>query len=781
MKLPLEWLHALVNDLPEVDELVDTLVGIGLEVDNVSTPLGAPTKVIVADILKVQPIDGSDHLVLASVDAGGRGLSVVCGAPNARPGLRTALALPEALLLDGTLRVSAREVGGQLSEGVLCSPKELGVYDYAGGLIEFGNDIPVGSNLSELWPAENLIEFELTPNRGDALSALGIARDLSAKLDLHLNHPTNGIQISDPRIPDELSLRIEDAVGCPRFTLQQIDGLKVSPSPLWLQRRLAALGLRPRNNVVDVTNFVTFELGQPSHAYDRNVLGDDTLIVRRAREDEQFTALNEKEIVLTEDDLVITTPEGDITRVIGLAGVIGGLDDSVHATTTSVALEVAHFDPVTVRKTARRHGLVTDAHYRFERGVDPNIPAVANARAAQLIAELSGGKLHPGLTEIGTDIVPTSVEFRPSRVYFLMDFDVSLNNQRSYLERLGCTVDENQDDIWTVTPPSWRFDISIEEDVIVEVARLHGYDKIGETIPSMRFVPEPADPTHRALRWYLAHSGFQEALSYSFTGPDEIARSRAPKPSVSLLNPQGVERSLLRTALYPALLSSAEANHGAESLALFEIGRVFKDQEEEHLAFLLSGVWQETRWKTNESVKLDFFVVKGLLERLASGGNSELELVSITVDHLHPGVAALVMWNGREVGTVGRIHPEVAKAYGLDEVFVAELSLPLEPKRLVYEDFGRQPHAERDLAVIVPTGVPYADLAKLVTEACGPSIETVEPFDLYQGEQVPEGFKSLALRFRFRHADRSLTDQEVDEYMSNVIATVKSTGYKLRE
>lgn len=781
MKLPLEWLNELVNDLPEVDVLVETLIGIGLEVDNVSSLPGAPKNVIVADILKTQPIPGSDHLVVATVDDGRGGLSVVCGAPNARPGLRTALALPGAVLSNGNLKVIPREVGGKLSEGVLCSPKELGLYDYSGGLIEFWEDLPVGADLSKSWPSESLIEFELTPNRADAFSALGVARDLSAKLNLELKHPASGIEISDVGVADELSLQVEDVTACPRFTLQQIDGVEVRPSPLWLQRRLTALGLRPRNNVVDVTNFVTFELGQPSHAYDRNLLGDDTIIVRKASEGERFTALNESEIVLTENDLVITTPNGDNTRVIGLAGVIGGLNDSVHATTTSVALEVAHFDPVTVRKTARRHGLVTDAHYRFERGVDPNIPPVANARAAQLIAQLSGARIHPGLTQVGTDFVPTGVEFRPSRVHFLMDFNVPRNIQREYLEKLGCVIQENQDDLWTVTPPSWRFDISIEEDVIEEVARLYGYDKLGESIPSMRFVPESADLTHRALRLSFAHSGFQETLSYSFTGPDEVSRSRAPEASVNLLNPQGVERSLLRTALYPALLASAEANRSVQSLALFEIGRVFREKEEEHLAFLMSGIWQETSWKASESRKLDVFVIKGVLERLASVRNSDLELISTTVDHLHPGVAATVMWNGREVGTVGQIHPEVSKAYGLEEVFVAELTLPLEAKRLVYEDFSRQPHAERDLAVIVPIDVPYSTIAALVSGPAGEFLETLEPFDLYQGKQVPDGFKSLALRFRFRHADRSLNDREVDEYMDNVMDTIKGAGYELRE
>ncbi|MDE0527723.1 MAG: phenylalanine--tRNA ligase subunit beta [Truepera sp.] len=779
MRVPVDWLRSFFDELPPLDRLVEVLVGLGLEVEAVHELPGPPNRVVVADIVSVRPVAGSDQLVMASVDDGAGGRSVVCGAPNTRPGLRTALALPGASLSEGGLEVGLREVLGQRSDGVLCSPRELGLFDYAAGLIEFGADVAVGAELADLWPAEQVIELELTPNRGDACSLLGVARDLSAKLDRPFIYPAVARQRSEPEIGDGLGLRIEDARGCPRFTLQRIDDVEVRPSPLWLQRRLAALGLRPRNSIVDVTNFVTFELGQPSHAYDREVLGDETLVVRRARAGERITALNEQELVFTDEDLVIATPDRGDTRVIGVAGVIGGLDDSVRDSTSQLALEVAHFDPVTVRKTARRHDLVTDAHYRFERGVDPNLPPVASARASQLIAEIAGGRVHPGLSEFGGDRDPASIEFRPSRVHFLIDFEVPLPEQRRYLEALGCTVAERSADAWTVTAPTWRFDLAIEEDIVEEVARLHGYDKIGETIPIMRFVPQPGDPTHRTLRIILASSGFQETLSYSFTGSEEIARSRAPAARVELLNPQGVERSVLRTALYPGLLAAAEVNRGTSSLALFEIGRVFGAEEEEHLALLLSGDWQEAGWRPAQP--LDFFLVKGLLERLASFANADIELVAATPEHLHPGVAASVCWNGREVGTVGRLHPEVASAYGLDVAFVAELLLPLEPKRLAFEAFSRQPHVERDLAVVVPSALPFATLRRLVADSAGTHLENLEPFDLYRGSQVPAGHKSLALRLRFRRSDRSLTDEEVDGYMGNIISAVRGAGYDIRE
>ena len=807
MRLPLDWLQTFFEaPLPEVDRLVELLDGLGLAVELVEEMPAAPADVVVAEVRSVAPIEGSDHLLNVVAFDGRQDVQVVCGAPNTRVGMRSALALPGATLPGIGLQVAEREVLGVASRGVLASPKELGVYDAAGGLITFGSDVEPGTVLRRVWPATTVVELELTPNRADAFSLLGVARDLAAKLGVPLLHPAHGLDTGDASLDDGLELEIDDPVGSPRFTLRAIEGVRVAPSPVWLQRRLAALGLRPRNNVVDVTNYVTFELGQPSHAYDRRVLGTTAgagsgavavadaqgqasgangparpgvLQVRRARPGEQVTLLNEETIDLDPEDLVIATPGPDgESRAVGLAGVMGGLHDSVVADTTDVALEVATFEPVTVRRTARRHKLVTDARIRFERGVDPNMQPWASARAAGLIQELAGGRVHPGISAVGADVTRAPITFRPSRVHFLFDFDVPTNQQRRYLEALGCDVDESGADEWRVTPPSWRFDMSIEEDVVEEVGRLHGYEHIGLTVPAMPFVPPAADPTHRALRARLAAMGLQETMTYVFTGESELARAAAPAPAVRLTDPQGVERSVLRTALYPGLLAAANLNRFADALALFEVGHVFLDQEEERLALLLRGPRTVGVWRDGQPT--DFFVLKGILEQLAALDRAEVEVAPAPQAYLHPGVSARVRWNGDDVGFAGRLHPEVAARYDLPETYLAELRLPLAGRRIRFDEIARQPHAERDLAVIAPETVTYAELDALCRAAAGDRLVMLAPFDVYQGEQLPEGMRSVALRFRFRHPERALTDGEVDDVMGNIIRAVRSAGYDIR-
>ena len=781
MRVPHGWLAEFLGDaLPAVGRTVELLDGLGLAVETVHELPAAPSGVVVADIVEVDPIAGSDHLVRAVATDGARRVQVVCGAPNTRVGLRSALALPGAALPGAGFTVEERDVLGVASQGVLASPRELGLFDYAGGLIAFAADAPLGASLDELWPRETVIELELTPNRGDAFSMLGVARDLAAKLGVPLGMPPAGAEPGDPEADDGLTLDIADPAACPRFTLRLIEGVQVGPSPVWLQRRLAALGLRPRNNVVDVTNYVTFELGQPSHAYDRRVLEGGVLEVRRAHGGESVTLLDEQTYTLDGEDLVIATPSGaGGSRAVGLAGVMGGLHDSVVADTADVALEVAHFEPVAVRKAAKRHRLSTDAHYRFERGVDPNLPPAASARAAGLIAELAGGRVHPGITARGDDIERPAIAFRPARVGYLTALEVPLREQRGALQALGCEIQDEAEGAWRVRPPSWRFDLSIEEDLIEEVARLHGYEHLGVSVPAMHFVPPVDDPTHRRLKEALAAMGLQETLNYVFTGPDELARAAAPRASVTLSNPQGVERSVLRSALFPGLLTSAALNRSAPSLALFEVGHVFlPDGEEERLAVLWRGPWARGIWR--EDRPLDFFVAKGVLEGLAAQVGAELRCEPGDVPFLHPGASARVLWQDRDVGVLGRLHPEVASRFELDEVYLAELRLPLPARRIQYHDVVRQPYAERDLAVVAPSRAAYAELAALVRAAAGAELESVEPFDVYEGEQVGPGLRSVALRLRFRRPDRALTDDEVDEHMGNVMSAVRDAGYDIR-
>ena len=788
MNVPLSWLEEFLPELPgklderggeRLDTLTNLLNSIGLAVERTFELPAPPEGVVVVRVESVSKVENSDHLLHAEVTDGTKHYSVVTGAPNTEVGLLTALAKPGTALPGAGFTVSVREMAGVQSEGVLCSPRELGLYDYGGGLIVFGEDAPVGTELAELWPAETVLELELTPNRADAFSMLGVARDLAAKLDLELKHPARALDAGDASEDDGLRVEVRDDAACPRFTLRLIEGVTVKPSPLWLQRRLASLGLRPRNNIVDVTNYVTFELGQPSHAYDRADLTDGTIVVRRARVGETLRALNEEVLEFSADDLLITTPDGNGTQPIGVAGVIGGLHHSVKPSTQNVVLEVAHFDPVTIRKAAKRLGLSTDAHYRFERGVDPNLPPLASARAAHLIAELGGGTLHPGLTEVGGDVPLKEVVFRPARVAFLMALDIPLGEQRTYLERLGCEVNILSEDEWRVTIPSWRFDLSIEEDLIEEVSRLYGYDHIPETIPAMHFVPEQKDDIQRNLRSLLVGLGLQETITYIFSSDAELGRAAAPEAEVRLLNPQGIERSVLRTALYPGLLAAARTNRAAERLALFEVGRVFGEEERERLTLLVRGPWISGGWLRGQET--DFFTFKGVLEKLAELMGTAVSLEPERHPALHPGVSAAVYWNAQKVGFAGRVHPEVAAHYDLPETYVAELDLPLVASGITFRDPPRQPFAERDLAVVAPQEVSYQQLADLARQAGGERLETLAPFDVYEGDPVPKGSRSVALRLRFRHPERALRDEEVDGYMANIISAFAGERYTIRE
>ena len=780
MRVPYGALTELVDGLPPVAETADLLAGLGLGVEGIETVPGAPTGVRVVAVVAVTPVSGA--LQRVEIDDAGQRRTVACAAPNVRVGMRAAYAPPGARLPGGHGVLEVREVGGVRSEGMLCSPRELGIFDHAAGLLALGDDAPVGADLGELWPGDDVIELEITPNRADAFSLLGVARDLAAKLGSTLRHPAAGLEaaVGDPAIDDGLEVRVADPAGCPRFSLRRVDGVRVGPSPVSLQRRLALLGLRPRNVVVDVTNLVTFELGQPSHAYDLDALTGGVLEVRRAAPGEPLVTLNDDALLLDPEDLVIATPDPERgSRAIGLAGVIGGRDDSVRDATTSVAVEVASFEPIGVRRTGKRHKLVTDARIRFERGVDPALPLAANARVTALLAAWAGGRPHPGVTWVGEPPpAAPAIAFRPSQVGFLMAVEVPPAEQRRHLERLGCEVAADAEDLWRVAPPSWRADLALEVDLIEEVARLHGYEHIGTSVPQIAFVPPPTDPTHWRLRERLVGAGMVEAIGYVFTGDEDLARARVSAAHVRLSEPQGVERAVLRTSLLPGLLAVARLNRDATRLALFEVGHVFLEREEERLGLLWRGHGAASGWRPAR--EHDVYAAKGALEALAEGLGTVLELRPAPFTDLHPGVSAEVLWDGAAVGRFGRLHPEVAAAWGCGDVVVAEIRLPLGTRPPRLRELPRQPFAERDLAVVLPLDVSYRDLRERCARAAGERLVELFAFDVYQGPQVDAGHKSVALRFRFRHASRALTDAEVDADMAQVMAALRAAGYAWR-
>ncbi len=800
MNVPYSWLIELLPELParigndpHALEPIMAMLGTGIE-EIIDAP--APPDGVVFGLVLEENTVPDTHLKVLKIDVGdGVPKTVVTGAPNAMAGVGVAVAVPGTQLAafqsvdtdgQGTV-VGIRTIQGIESWGMACSPKELGIGDYGGGLLEFPvTDAKPGTPLSELWPTDHVLDIEVTPNRADALSVLGIARDIAAYLKLELKLPSRGLESEhDANFP--VRLEITDS-HCDRFVTRMAKGVKVGPSPAWLQRRVVNGGMRAINNLVDASNYVMLELGQPTAAYDARDLPESAILVRAALNGESVVSLDDQTRELSSKDLVITTPVNGEFRVIGVAGVIGAAYSAISNATTDMILESAHFDAVRLRLTARRLGLATDAVYRYERGVDPNLCAWAADRYMELVQQTGGGEVVPGHRDAGGEKARVTVQFSPSHANDYLGTGYEAADMKAALERLGFVLENASGEVWTVHSPTWRINMDLEEDLIEEVARILGYDAIPETLPSFTVNPlakatdAPMRVT-RAVKDAFVGLGFQEIVSYSFTHPGEAASARVPEPVLELRNPQSSERTHLRTQLVSSLLNAARVNRGVESLQLFEVGRVFPslDLEEERLGLLMSGPIAPKSW--TDGVQGGFFAFKGLLESAAAklGDALEVRVLEQPPTYLHPGIAGEIVWNGVSVGVIGALHPQVASDLELPQTFVAELRLPLPTHEWTFLDPSRQPSALRDLAIIAPRSVPYSRLEKLARDAAGLLLEGVEPFDVYEGKPIPEGSRSVAIHLSFRAPGRTLTDAEVDAAMQSVIASVRSEGLEIRE
>jgi len=783
MRVPFSWLKAYVPELESPEVLEERLAGLGFETDRMERVFRIPKGVVFARVLEAHPIPGT-RLKRLVLEAGGA-VEVVSGAENARKGIGVALALPGTELPG--LKVGERVIQGVRSFGMALSPKELGVGEYGGGLLEFPQDaLPPGAPLAEAWPEEVVLDLEVTPNRPDALGLLGLARDLHA-LGYALVEPEAALKAE--AIPLPFGLRVEDPGGAPHFTLGYAFGLKVAPSPLWMQRALFAAGMRPINNVVDITNYVMLERAQPMHAFDLRFIGE-RILVRRAREGERLRTLDGVERLLHPEDLVIAGWRGKESFPLGLAGVMGGAESEVREDTEAIALEVACFDPVAIRKTARRHGLRTEASHRFERGVDPLGQVPAQRRALGLLQALAGARVAEALLEEGSPEPPRPIPFRPDYANRLLGTRYPEEEQLSALRKLGCRVEGEGP--YLVTPPSHRLDLRLEEDLVEEVARIQGYETIPLALPA--FFPAPDNrgveaPYRKAerLREHLAGLGFQEVYTYSFADPEEAPLFRLPPFPLRLRNPLAPERAALRTHLFPGLLKVLRENLALdrpERALLFEVGRVYgagegRVEEETHLAGLLFGEGLGLPWQ-GEGLS-GFFLLKGYLEALFRRLGLDFRVEAHPYPFLHPGVSGRAWVEGEARGFLGELHPEIARALELPPVWLFELTLPFPERPFAFRDPSRYPLALRDLAVVVPEATPYGEVEGVLREAAGPYLEELALFDLYQGPPLPEGRKSLAFHLRFRHPERTLRDEEVDEAVARMVAALRGRGWGIRE
>jgi phenylalanyl-tRNA synthetase beta chain len=802
MKVTLNWLREFVPIELSLDRLAERLALAGLEVEGISEQGAEPVQI--AQIVRIDPHPHADHLVVCHVTTGGETMPVVCGAPNMKVGDKVALA-PDGTILPGGKRVEQVEIRGQLSCGMLCSEAELGLSADHSGLLILSASAPLGEALfAFLGVLDTILEVALTPNRGDCLSVLGLAREIAALTGVPLHAPQPRVRERGVAITEHARVTILDPDLCPRYAARVVTGVQSAPSPVWMRWRLEAVGIRSLNNLVDVTNYVMIERGQPLHAFDLAALSGAEIIVRRARDLTTLTTLDGQERPLVPDDLLIC----DRDRGVAMAGVMGGGNSEVREHTTAVLLESAYFIPETVRRTARRLGLRSEAAYRFERGVDPQGTVLALHRAAALLVELAGGKVSRGVIDVCPQpLTPTEISLRAQRVTSFLGAAVEKKEIAQHLRTLGMVVKGERRNGWRVTVPSYRADLTQEVDLIEEIARLRGYDTIPTLLPRSEVQEKARDHegswSRRARACLFAH-GLAEMVHMSFTSAqlNTVFPGLVPAASaVSIINPLSAEDAEMRMSLLSNLMRTLQRNirQGESGVATFELGKVFwnegngasmmeQKRERLSLAGVLYGRWPATG-VGHERQPIDFATLKGTLEALWQELHFEEEVRwtrASEVSFLHPGKAAVLSINGKTLGIAGALHPTISPEFDCTESpWVFELDFPtvLHYVRAVsrYQPLPRFPVVVRDLAVVVDEDLTVQVISDAVKALQHPLIAEVQLFDLYRGTPIPLHKKSLAYSIAYRAVDRTLTATEVNALHAQVVEhLVRTLGLEVR-
>ncbi len=799
MRTTLRWLRDFV-DLPtdDPDEIGLVFDNLGFAVEETATVEPPFSGVVVGRVTAIRPHPDADSIRLATVDTGGYEVEVVCGAWNFDEGAVIAFSPPGATLRDpngNPFQVGERAIRGVNSPGMICSLRELGLGQDHSGILVLDDDAPVGADFASLLPYPDVMfDVEVNPNRPDAMSTLGLARELAAHYRVPLREPE--ISFAEAGSPTEVTVTLEDPAGCPRFTAREVRGLTVGPSPLWMRIRLEACGVRSISNVVDVSNYVMLELGHPNHVFDRHRLGA-SIVVRRAKGGETIETLDGVTRELHPDDIVVT----DGTTPVGIGGVMGGGDSEVADDTTDVVIEAAYFDPPSVLLTAKRHGLHTEASSRFQRGMDPNNAERANRRVAQLLEQLAGGTAAPGAVDAYPErLEPWQVELPLAEIERVMGRAFRRDEVATMLERLGFAV--GGDDPLTVTVPTRRPDVSRPVDLVEDVARLHGYDNFGDKV-SVGYgggLP-PREQRLRKLRHVMVGAGYAEAQTFSFIGQADLDALALPaddprRRGIVVVKPLRDEEGVMRTTLLPGLLKAAanNLNRRVADVALFETGKVFIPEPDavnpelphqpDALGWVMAGP-QGGGWQ-DQPREPDVYDATGVWQRLAESMQLDgAELRQASPPALHPGRAAEVVWDGNPIGMVGELHPAVAEAFGLPgRVAVGEIDLErvlAVPEFWRFRAASQYPPVIFDLAFEVDAALPAADLEAAVWSAEEDLLERVDVFDVFDGAPLAEGRKSIAIRLVLRAPDRTLTDEEVAPIRRRIVdAAVREVGGALR-
>jgi phenylalanyl-tRNA synthetase beta chain len=787
MKISLNWLKDYVNISLSAKELADRLTMSGNEVGRIDVVGGTWEHVLVGQVTALDKHPNADRLKLATIDLGTERMTVVTGAPNLEVGQKVPFAKVGARLIDGhtgqVAELKPAKIRGVKSEGMACSEKELGISDNHQGIMILPADAPVGVPLSQ-YLGDTICDIKVTPNRADCLSVTGIAREVAALTDQRTHIQEPGYAEEGEPIHNFISIEIADPDLCSRYCASLVTGVKIGPSPQWMQQRLIAGGMRPISNVVDITNYVMLEYGQPLHAFDYTQIKGKKIIVRRARNDESLYTLDGMKRDLNPNMLVIA----DEKDPIALAGVMGGADSEVIDPTTSILLESANFNNISIRRTSIKLNLRSEASSRFERGISPELAPEALRRATQLLLELAGGKAARGIADVYPGKrEPKLITLTKERVSRVLGLELSTERTQKVLESLefSCKPAGTSGDL-LVTAPYWRTDVSMADDLVEEIARIIGYDEIPTTLLSCQIpeqVPAPMLALKENIRDLLVGCGMQEVITYSLVSQatlDKVDPGHKLAPALRVANPMSTEQEFLRTSLKAGLLSTFASNekHEKDGIRLFEVGRIYlpraKDlpEEREMLVGIVGGPRLERSWLSGEDT-LDFYDGKGILETLFNRLKVKASLQPAEDQALLAGKTAEVIVGGERMGVVGEVHPKTAALFDISTqpiiLFEIDLMKLLSSISAVYRyrPIPRFPGNSRDIALILDASITASRVQEVMESF--QLVDQVTLFDVYSGEQVPPGKKSLALSVRFQSLERTLTDEEVNLAQQQIV------------
>ncbi len=801
MKVPLSWLKEYVDIVLPVSELAEKLTMAGLEVSDIEVIGGGWDNIVVSEIVSIKPHPNADRLRLATLDLGGKQQTVVCGAPNLTIGDKVPFAGLGAELIDShtgeRVRLKPAKIRGVASEGMICSERELGISENHEGIMVLTAEAKVGTPLSQLL-GETILDVDLTPNRPDCMSVIGIAREVAALTGQMVHIDEIDYQEGETPADSFASIEIVDPELCPRYCASILTNIKIEPSPTWMQQRLLACGMRPISNIVDVTNYVAMEYGQPLHAFDLKYVTDSHIIVRRGYQGEKMATLDGIERQLSENMLVIADKRG----AVAVAGIMGGESSEITDKTSTVLLESANFNQVIIHEGSTSLKLATEASLRFEKGLSKDLALIALRRATQLMVEVCGAAAAKGVIDVYPGKQdPHIMRFNYSEVKRLLGIEMSPDNIRQALERFGFECrNADSDDYIDVATPWWRTDISCRADLVEEVLRIVGYDTLPVTMlstPLPEGVSDPRQDFRKKVREVMLSCGLQEVITYSMTNLDYLKKLSpdlkmvGPEP-LKAANPMSRENEYMRPTLRPGLLSVLARNqrYQQKGTGFFEIAHVFLPQEDdlpqedEILCALVGGLQTDMYWHGKEEV-IDFYFAKGIAETLFEKLRLKAEFSESADISLYPGRAASINVGSIQVGVIGQLHPAVASAYDISETtFLLEMDigklLSLSEATFYYQTVNRFPGTIRDIALLVDEQLAYEQVATLIRKIS--LIKEVTLFDCYQGKQVPAGKKSLAFRLVYQNPERTLSDEEVDKIQKQLLKRLQNEiGATLRD